>query len=344
MIALAGAEVSFGRAAGLLAAPAGITVSARTIGRSAEAAGWPPGPPPKPGPPPSWPARSSRCPRPCRSPACCMEAGGSGVAVAASETEGRQGKDGDGQAGTREVKLARLFTVSRLDDDGRPVMDPGSSTCVAAFGGKDALARLVQAGYLRHRGEHVRQVVAFGGGAAWIWAMAGDLYRQATHITDICHAREHLNGLAARLAFITPGPAQWLEDRNTGLGAGDIQAIIGAARACPLDCIKASDLERKLGYFRSNAHRMRCADFRKPGVFTGSGAIEGGIKSVVQRARQSGMHWAVAGAGDVIFLRCHHASGRWNELWPARSSTLQPAARRHLEDSSTQACRQHRWA
>jgi hypothetical protein len=36
----------------------------------------------------------------------------SGVPVRASETEGRQGKDGDGKAGTRKVKLARLFTVS----------------------------------------------------------------------------------------------------------------------------------------------------------------------------------------------------------------------------------------
>jgi hypothetical protein len=39
MIALAGAEVSFARAAGLLAGLAGITVSARTVERSAEASG-----------------------------------------------------------------------------------------------------------------------------------------------------------------------------------------------------------------------------------------------------------------------------------------------------------------
>jgi hypothetical protein len=38
-----------------------------------------------------------------------------------------------------------LFTVSRLDEDGRPVMDPGSYTYVATFAGKDALAELVEA-------------------------------------------------------------------------------------------------------------------------------------------------------------------------------------------------------
>jgi hypothetical protein len=62
-----------------------------------------------------------------------------------------------------------------LTSAGRPVMDPGSSTYVATFGGKDALARLVEAEYLRRGGEHFRQVVALGDGAAWIWTMAGAL-------------------------------------------------------------------------------------------------------------------------------------------------------------------------
>jgi hypothetical protein len=325
MTALAGAEVSFGRAAGLLSALAGITISARTVERSAEASGAA--------------ARSAAAaeaaairardivPLPPAGPVPDMlyiEVDGTGVPVRASETEGRQGKADDGKAGTREVKLARLFTVSRLDDDGRPVMDPGSSTYVATFGGKDALARLVEAEYLRRGGEHHRQVVALGDGAAWIWTMAGALYPQATHITDIYHAREHLTDLANHLAFITPGPAQWLADRNADLDTGNIDAIIEAASAYPLDGIKASDLERKLGYFRNNAHRMHYARFQKLGMFIGSGAIEGGIKAIVgPRAKQSGMHWTVEGAADIIALRCQHASGRWNELWPSR--TTQPA-------------------
>ncbi len=330
MIALAGAEVSFARAAGLLSSLAGITVTARTIERSAEASGAAaraaagaeaaairardilPLPPPEPVPDMLY-----------------VEVDGTGVPVRASETEGRPGKDDDGKAGTREVKLARLFTVSRLDDDGRPVMDSGSSTYVATFGGKDALAQLVEAEYLRRGGEHFRQVVALGDGAAWIWTMAEALYPQATHITDIYHAREHLTDLANHLAFITPDPAQWLADRHAELDAGNIDAIIEAASAYPLDGVKASDLERKLGYFRNNAHRMHYASFQKLGMFTGSGAIEGGIKAiVVQRTKQSGMHWTVEGAENIICLRCQHASGRWDELWaprPPSTARLRPA-------------------
>ena len=257
------------------------------------------------------------------------EVDGTGVPVRASETEGRRGKAGDGQARTREVKLARFFTVSALDDDGNPVMDPGSSSYVATFDGKDALAELVEAEYLRRGGGHFRQVVAIGDGAAWIWTMAGKLYPHATHIVDIWHAREHLADLAARLAFITPDPDQWLHDRSDELDAGNIQAIIEAARAFPLDGVKADDLDKKLGYFERNAHRMRYAHFRKLGMFIGSGAIEGGCKAiVVQRTKQSGMHWTTAGAADIIALRCQHASGRWDELWaasPARPAALHAA-------------------
>ena len=169
MTALAGAEVSFGRAAGLLSALAGITISARTIERSAEASGAA--------------ARSAAAaeaaairsraivPLPPAEPVPDMlyvEVDGTGVPVRASETEGRQGKADDGKASTREVKLARLFTVSRLDDDGRPVMDPGSSTYAFTFDGKDVFAGLVGAEYQRRGGGHFRQVVALGDGAAWI--------------------------------------------------------------------------------------------------------------------------------------------------------------------------------
>lgn len=143
MLARAGAEVPFGKAATLVQDLAGITVNARTVERPAEASGAAarnagaaeaallrartarPLPPPEPVPDMLY-----------------AGAGGTGVPVRASETEGRPGKNEDGKAGTREIKLARLFTVSRPGSDGYPVMDPGSPACVAAFDGKTALAEL----------------------------------------------------------------------------------------------------------------------------------------------------------------------------------------------------------
>ncbi|MGB6456571.1 MAG: ISKra4 family transposase [Streptosporangiaceae bacterium] len=322
MTALAGAEVSFARAAALIAGLADVTLSPRTVERSAEASGAAARAASQ-AEAAGLVARDIR-PLPPAGPVPDMlyvETDGTGVPVRASETEGRAGKGEDGRAGTREVKLARLFTVSRLAADGRPVMDAGSSSYVFSFDGKTALEQLVQAEYLRRGGQHHRQVVAIGDGAAWIWTMAEKLYPHATHITDIYHAREHLTDLANHLAFITPDPVRWLAARSEELDAGNIQAIIDAASCYPLTGLKATELDTKLGYFQRNAHRMRYADFRQLSMFTGSGAIEGAIKAVVvQRAKQSGMHWTVEGAADIIALRCQQASGRWDELWPARST------------------------
>jgi hypothetical protein len=101
-------------------------------------------------------------------------------------------------------------------------------------------------------------------GAAWIWTMAEALYPYATHIVDIYHAREHLHDLANHLAFITPDPAQWLQDRGAELDAGDSQAIIAAARQYPLAGVKADERDTKIGYFEDNAYRMRYADMAFP--------------------------------------------------------------------------------
>lgn len=75
-------------------------------------------------------------------------------------------------------------------------------------------------------------------------------------------------------------------------------------------------------------------------MFTGSGAIEAACKQIVgQRAKQSGTHWTVDGAADIITLRCQHRSGRWDKLWPAtpghQPGYAPPSDRHH--DSDTQA-------
>jgi hypothetical protein len=328
MTARAGAEVPFGKAAALLADLAGISLDAKAVERAAEACGAAAR---QAGAAEAAAIRARRIiPLPPAQPVPDMlyvEVDGTGVPVRPSETEGRQGKAADGRARTREIKLARLFTQSGHDARGRPVMDPRSSSYVATFDGKDALARLAGAEYLRRGGEHFRQVVALGDGAAWIWTMAEALYPHATHIVDIYHAREHLHELAAHLAFITPDPPQWLHDRLDDLDAGNIQAIISAARQYPLHGVIADDLDRKLHYFEANSHRMQYARFKSLGMFTGSGAIEAACKQIVaQRAKQSGMHWTVDGAADIIALRCQHASGRWDELWTRHNPASPPSA------------------
>ena len=66
---------------------------------------------------------------------------------------------------------------------------------------------------------------------------------------------------------------------------------------------------------------MRYADFRKLGLFVGSGVMEAGCRTVVgQRLKQSGMHWTVSGANNIIALRCSLLSNRWEDFWEHRAA------------------------
>jgi hypothetical protein len=130
---------------------------------------------------------------------------------------------------------------------------------------------------------------------------------------DLYHAREHLHSLTRSLEFMLGDRNDaWLAARLEDLDYGYIDGIEAAVREYPLEGVKKHEVDRELGYFLSNAPRMRYHWFRSRGLFTGSGVVEAGCKTIVgQRLKQSGMHWTVAGADSIITLRCAEASSQW---------------------------------
>jgi hypothetical protein len=323
----AAAAVPFTAAARLVGELAGITITGRRAGRRAEADGIAAAavieqqaaaitarqvvPLPPAGPLPDMLY-------------ICID--GTGVPMRPAETQGRAGKGEDGRARTREVKLCCAFTQAGLDEEGRPVRDPGSSSYLATFAPAAGFGTLM-AGEARRRGAgRIRQAVILGDGAAWIWNLATQHFPEATQIVDLFHAREHLHELAKLLEFMLGNHQQdWLDERLTDLDAGDIPAICTAARTFPLTGTKATERDTALGYFEHNAHRMHYARFRSLGMFVGSGAVEAGCKAIVgQRLKLSGMRWSVPGASGILTLRCLQASNRWEEIRIQPSHT--PAA------------------
>jgi hypothetical protein len=318
MTARAAAAVPFAKAAGLLAGLAGIDLTTKRTERSAEATGAAAAkaiaaqtdaicsrqvvPMPPPGPAPDM---------------LYIAVDGTGVPVVAAETEGRKGKAEDGKARTREVKLACLSTQATLDDDGRPVRDPRSSSYLATFEPAARFGQLVDAEARRRGCEHIRQLIVLGDGAAWIWNLADQHFPVATQIVDLYHAREHVHELATLAARLLRGHQQdWLAERLTELDAGDIPALLAAGHDLKFIGALATDRDKALAYFETNAHRMRYKHFRSLGMFAGSGTVEAGCKAVIgQRLKLSGMRWTVPGAASIATLRCQDASNRWEEIW-----------------------------
>jgi len=315
----AAAAVPFAPAAGLLADLAGVHLTAKRVERAAEASGAAQAAAVRnraalittrklvPLPPSPLPDK------------LYAVIDGTGVPMTAKETAGREGKGADGRARTREVKLAVFFTQDKLDAKGYPVRNPGSSSYIATFEPAHAFADLVKAEGIRRGADHVRQFTILGDGAAWIWGIASSRFPEATQIVDLFHAREHLHDLARLLEFMLGDHKDaWLAARLEDLDYGYIDGICAAARAYPLAGVKKDELDTALGYFEHNAPRMRYHWFRQCGLFTGSGVVEAGCKTVIgQRLKLSGMHWTAAGADAITTLRCQQASRPGDQIWHA---------------------------
>lgn len=247
---------------------------------------------------------------------------GTGVPVVSRETEGRKGKDETGRAKTREAKLGCVFTQTELGENQRPVRDENSTTYVGAIETAEAFGIRIYAEAIRRGVTRAAKVIVLGDGAHWIWGIAEEHFYGAIQIVDLYHAREHL----AVIAKIVYGASaikskEWMDARREELDAGDVEAVIASMRRLRPSHTKVQEEVRSaMDYFHRNAERMRYADFRKQGLFVGSGVVEAGCKIICgQRLKLSGMHWTVRGANAIIALRCCQLSGRWEEFWEARA-------------------------
>ena len=251
----------------------------------------------------------------------CLD--GTGVPVVRKETAGRKGKGEDGQSKTREVKLGCVFTQTSVDQEGRPVRDDASTSYTGAIETADVFGRRIYQEAMR-RGMHwAGEVIVIGDGAVWIWNIADEQFYGATQIVDLFHAREHY-WIIARACFGQSKDKlyQWTEERRKELDNGKPEDVIEAIKRCSsLPGYDQAIGEREIGYFEKNKERMRYADFRKRGLFVGSGVLEAGCRTVVgQRLKQSGMHWTVRGANSIIALRCCILSNRWEDFWEHRAA------------------------
>ncbi len=248
---------------------------------------------------------------------------GTGVPMVSRETEGRKGKDSTGKAKTREAKLGCVFTQTKVDEEGYPVRDAESTTYVGAIETAEEFGCRIYAEAVRRGVTRAAKVIVLGDGAPWIWGIAEEHFPGAIQTVDLYHAREHLVSLA-KIAYEVDSVRwkQWLAARVEQLDAGEIESLVISLRRLRSQGGTVRDpTDKAIDYFQTNRQRMRYADFRRQGLFVGSGVIEAGCKTIIgQRLKRSGMHWTVRGANAIIALRCCQMSGRWEEFWENRSA------------------------
>jgi hypothetical protein len=318
MVGRVGATVSFEEGHELLSELAGVNVPTKHVERAAEALG-------------REIAAHERAvvePAPPCAPTMYLGMDGTGVPVRKEELVDRPGKQPDGSAKTREVKLVTVWSAEGRDEEGTPVRDAGSvsySAAIESAASRDTdkvpseFARRVDREAQRRGFDQAECRVVLGDGASWIWNLADEQFPGGIQIVDLFHAKGHIWDVAK--AIYGAGSdlgEQWAKQRRDELDEGNVDAVLAALRVHS----ETNDEARKcMGYVTRNRHRMRYSEFRAQGLCTSTGVVEAGCKTAIgTRCKRAGMHWTVAGADAIIALRCSKLSGHFENFWKQRSA------------------------
>lgn len=252
-----------------------------------------------------------------------IEFDGTGVPMVPKELEGRKGKQENGGAKTREAKLGCVFTQTAFNEKGRPIRDPASASFVGAIETAGEFQWRIYGEAVRRGLFEARRVVCLTDGAEWIRNIVQTHFKDAQHIIDLYHAREHLIGLCKQLFSHDLKQLNFYKDRWWDwLDEGRIEEIIGEAQQhLPRGESAAKEARTAIGYFQTNQERMRYQDYIEQGLFTGSGVIEAACRTIVgQRLKHSAMEWTVPGANAITALRCVIQSNRFEQFWEQRAA------------------------
>ena len=321
MMGTVGSMVSFQEASQLLRELAGIGIDASQVERGSEALGeeiasderlqtGPLGQEPLP-------------------PTLYLGLDGTGIPMRAEELAGRSGKQLDGSAKTREMKICAVWSAEARDSEGLPMRDEGSVSYSAAIESaatpdtaeqRSAFAERVLREASRRRFCEAQRMVVVADGAAWIWNIAQELFPGAIQIVDRFHVKQTLHRTAQTIFGSTEQAKQWAIARCAELDDGKLSSIVRALRPHAADC---ADAARCRLYICRNRRRMRYPKFHKQGLCTSSGVLEAGCKVAIgTRLKRAGMHWTRAGANAIIALRCCRLSGRFEDFRERRNAPI----------------------
>lgn len=218
----------------------------------------------------------------------------------------------------REPKVLTVYVVGedgKKDPAHRAFLDGTMGDCDEAF------ALLV--GQLRLMGAHrARRVTLLGDGAEWIWGRA-DALREALglareqfqEVVDFYHAVERLTAIADMVTtWSGTTRTAWMKRARALLKAGEIEVLLAHIDELAVGG-RTKQVQSAMEYFANHEGRMRYHRFRKAGLPTGSGAVESGIRRVVnQRLKGNGTYWLEEHAEALLHLRAQLKTGRWDDF------------------------------
>ncbi len=217
-------------------------------------------------------------------------------------------------------------TIFRLDQRGKPSSGRSVITergYVATRLGLESFEKQLYAEALQRGLTKAKSVLVLADGAVWIWNLAKNRFKDATHRVDYYHVCEHLWTVAHDLYGQTPQARQWVLPMLRWLkrrkdGALDVINALQEIRAGleKLSAKQQETLDREIGYFEGHKDRMDYKNGKALDQPIGSGAIESTCSQYQCRFKRTGQFWSLDGDEAFLALATLHRNGRWHRLFP----------------------------
>lgn len=217
----------------------------------------------------------------------------------------------------REPKLLIIYI---MDENGKksrsvfPIMD-------ATLNGPDEIFSLLIFYLQQWKIDAADLLLFLSDGAKWIWDRAKKLAASLKIPSDRClfvldyyHAVEHLSDLAKAKRWTASVRDKWVKQQKRRLLKGQLELFTKALKKACYGC-KSTIVKREWRYFRTHLPHMAYGDLKGNGLPIGSGAVESGIRRVINlRLKGAGIFWHEDVAEAMLLLRSYYKAGRWNLL------------------------------
>ncbi len=216
----------------------------------------------------------------------------------------------------REMKLGLTFLDKNviMRENGKGIIT--KKEYVAYLGSVEEFKKFLFESATRAGYGKVKKVVVIGDGASWIWNMCNELFPDAECILDYYHLKENIYGYAKALYPTDEEKSNnWAKTVMNYIDKGNVDKAIKITKWSP----EISGIKGKVvnlaKYIENNRERINYPEYKGKGYYIGSGMVESGHKTVIQkRMKQAGMRWSLEGAQYIAALRAKFESKRWNDV------------------------------
>jgi len=214
----------------------------------------------------------------------------------------------------RELKIGSWYVEKAAPGASKPKAAEIGYYC--NIGEAKKLGPLFWATGYRRWASRARELIFVADAAVWIWNLVSDYFPRAVQIVDWFHAVEYIAPIAnAALGEGSDKARVWRDQVRDDLWEGRFDQVLAAFQQWVDHPQAGLAAQRAFTYYTNNRERMRYPYFRAKGYRIGSGVVESACKQIgTQRLKVAGARWSETGARRTAKARAALLSNQWTTV------------------------------